>query len=139
MDLPIIDEMQQMAEQLHTAGRICAVANIRNFIKLPGEEVENSVEDLIEHVVELYAGPDRDVETEEEVIDQPQIKIDEALVALQKLRLYEEQQEDSNRDIITTLSRHERRIQSRRLRNTNQQSIAMYFSVADRSITASRV
>ena len=58
-----------MAEQLHTAGRICAVINIRNFIKLPGEEVEDSVEDLIEHVVELYAGPDRDIETDKEVIN----------------------------------------------------------------------
>ena len=43
--------------------------NIRNFIKLPGEEVEDSVEDLIEHVAELNAGPDRDVETDKEVID----------------------------------------------------------------------
>ena len=43
--------------------------NIRNFIKLPGKEVEDLVEDLIEHVAELYAGPDRDVETDEEVIN----------------------------------------------------------------------
>ena len=131
--------MQQIVEQLLVAGRIRAVINIQNFIELLGEEVEDSSKDLIEHVAELYAGPDRDIETDEEVIEQPQIKLSEVLVALQKLRLYEEQQEDSNRDVIATLSRHERRIQSRRLRNTNQQSIAMYFSVADRSITASRV
>jgi hypothetical protein len=46
-----------MVEQLHTAGRFHDVTNIRNFIKLPGEEVEDSAEDLIEHVAELYAGP----------------------------------------------------------------------------------
>jgi hypothetical protein len=92
-----------------------------------------------ESIAELYAGPDRDMETDEEVIDQPQIKLDEALAALQKLRLYEEQQSDSERDVITALSRHERRIQGRRSQNTKQQSIAMYFGVADRSITASRV
>jgi hypothetical protein len=34
--------------------------------------------------------------------------------------------------------RHERRIQGRRAQNTKQQSIAMYFGVADRSITASQ-
>jgi hypothetical protein len=39
--------MQQMAEQLHTAGRIRDVINIRDFIELPGKEVEDSAEDLI--------------------------------------------------------------------------------------------
>ena len=66
----------------------------------------------------FYAGPDRDMETDEEVIDQPQIKLDEALAALQKLRLYEEQQSDSKRDVITALLRHECRIQGRRSQNT---------------------
>ena len=60
-----------MAEQLLAAGRIRAVINIQNFIELPGEEVEDSSEDLIEHVAKLYAGPDRDVETDEEVVKQP--------------------------------------------------------------------
>jgi hypothetical protein len=130
--------MQQIAEQLHTAGRFYNVINIRNFIKLLGEEVEDLAKDLIKHVAELYAGPDRDAETDEEVVKQPQIKLNKALVALQRLRLYKEQQSDSNRDVITTLSRHERRIQGRRTQNTKQQSIAMYFSIADRSVTTSR-
>ena len=43
--------------------------NIRNFIKLLGEEVEDLVEDLIKHVAELYIGPDRDIETDKEVIN----------------------------------------------------------------------
>jgi len=56
-----------MAEQLHTAGRVRNVINIRNFIELPGKEVE----DLIEGVAELYAGPDRDAETDEDESEQP--------------------------------------------------------------------
>ena len=43
--------------------------NIQNFIKLLGEEVEDSVEDFIKYIVELYAGPNRDVEMDEEVIN----------------------------------------------------------------------
>ena len=35
------------------------------------------------HVAKLYTGPDRDAETDEEVVEQPQIKLDETLVALQ--------------------------------------------------------
>ena len=120
-----------MVEQLHTAGRVCNVTNICNFIKLPGEEVEDSAEDLIEHIAELYAGPDRDTETDEDDFAQPQIKVDEALQALQKLHLYEEQQEDGNRDLIITLTRHDRQIQGRRIRNTKQNSITTYFSVAN--------
>ena len=66
------------------------MANIQDFIKLPGKKVENSTEDLIKHIAELYAGPDRNAETDKEVIKQPQIKLDEALDALQKLCLYKE-------------------------------------------------
>ena len=100
--------MQQMAEQLLTVGKIRTVINIQNFIKLLREKVEDSSEDLIEYIAELYAGPDRDTETDKEVTEQPQIKLNKALMALQKLRLYEEQQSDSNKDVITTLSKHER-------------------------------
>ncbi len=42
--------------------------NIQNFIKLLGKEVEDLTEDLIKHIVELYAGPDRDIETDKEVV-----------------------------------------------------------------------
>jgi len=56
----------QMAEQLHMAERICNVINIQDFIKLPGEEVEDLAEDLIEQVEELYAGLDCDAETDED-------------------------------------------------------------------------
>ena len=99
-----------MAEELQAAGRIYAAANIQDFIKLLGEEVEDLTEDFIKHIAELYAGPDRDAETDKEVIKQPQIKLDQALNALQKLYLYKEQQEDCNRDIITTLLKHERQL-----------------------------
>jgi hypothetical protein len=50
---------------LHTAGRIRDVINIWDFIKLLGKEVEDLAEDLIKQVVELYVGPDRDIETDE--------------------------------------------------------------------------
>jgi hypothetical protein len=45
------------------------VIDIRNFIELPGEEVEDLLEDLIKSIVEFYIGPDRDIEIDKEVID----------------------------------------------------------------------
>ena len=74
--------MQQIAEQLLVAGRIYAIINIWEFIKLLGKEVEDLSKDLIKHIVELYAGPNRDAETDKEAIKQPQIKFNKALVAL---------------------------------------------------------
>ena len=35
------------------------------------KEVEDLLEDLIKYVVELYAGPDRNAETDKEVVEQP--------------------------------------------------------------------
>ena len=71
-----------MAEQLYMAGRVCIIINIRNFIKLLGKEAEDSTEDLIEHVAELYAGPDRDTETDKDESERSQIKLNKALQAL---------------------------------------------------------
>jgi len=48
--------MQQIAEQLLAAGKIYAIINIWKFIK---------------HIVELYAGPNRNTEIDKEVIKQP--------------------------------------------------------------------
>jgi hypothetical protein len=58
-------------EQLLVVGRIYAVINIREFIKLPGEEVEDSLEDLIKYIVELYIGPNRNTEMDKKAIKQP--------------------------------------------------------------------
>ena len=69
IDPSIINKIQQLVEQLYTAGRIYAVINIQDFIKLLGEEVKNSLEDLIEIIAELYAGLNRNTKTDEEVID----------------------------------------------------------------------
>ena len=45
------------------------MTNIQDFVELPGEEVEDLPEDLIESIAELYAGPNRDAETDKEVIN----------------------------------------------------------------------
>ena len=42
--------------------------DIQNFIKLPGKEVEDLVEDLIKHIAELYIGPDYNIEIDKEVV-----------------------------------------------------------------------
>ena len=66
MDLPILDKLEQIAEQLYTVGKVYNVINIRSFIKLLSKGVEDLTKDLIEYAVELYIGPNRDTETDKE-------------------------------------------------------------------------
>ena len=63
---PVINKVQEIAEQLRTAGRIREPLNIQNFIHLPGKDVVDSTKDLIKHVAELYTGLDCDAETDKE-------------------------------------------------------------------------
>ena len=51
------------------AGRICAVMNIQDFIKLPGEEVKDLSKDFIKSITKLYTRPNCDAETDKKVID----------------------------------------------------------------------
>ena len=63
---PVINKVEEIAKQLQAAGRIRKVINIQNFINLLGKEVEDLTKDLIKYIVELYAGPNRDTETDKE-------------------------------------------------------------------------
>jgi hypothetical protein len=60
-----------MAEQLLVAGRIHNIINILEFIKLPGKEVNDLLKDFIKYIIELYIGPNCDIEIDKEVIKQP--------------------------------------------------------------------
>ena len=55
-----------MLKQLHRAGKAYNIINIYNFIGLLGKEVKDLIKYFIEQVVELYVGPDRDIETNED-------------------------------------------------------------------------
>ena len=60
-----------MVEKLQAVGRIYTLINIQDFIKLLNKEVEDLIKDLIKYIAELYAGPNHNIEIDEEVIKQP--------------------------------------------------------------------
>ena len=68
IDPPIVNKLQEIAEELQAVGRIRAVINIQDFIELLGKEVEDLTEDLIKNIAELYIGPDRDIEIDKKVV-----------------------------------------------------------------------
>ena len=72
----------------------------------------------------LYNAPDKESDNEVE----PQvIKLDEALDALERLKLYKGQQEEGNKTPITALIKAERVIQGRRVARVKQTTITSFF------------
>jgi hypothetical protein len=51
-------------------------------------------------VIEVYAGSERNCETDEEEIDITLIRVSETLAAISKWQLHEERQEDEDGEII---------------------------------------
>ena len=123
----IVHDIQQLGEQLRHAGRIDRLPmDINNFIDPIEEAVMDGPADIIEHIAAQF-GPERDAESDEEDIEQPKIKISEALAALRQLQLYEEQQNDGDSTLLHLLNKHEQRIQDRRMKESQQMPITAFF------------
>ena len=117
-----------MGEQLRQAGRIRRLSiDINNFIGPIEEAATDEPADIIEHVAAQF-GPGRDAESDEEDIEQPKIKISEALASLQQLQLYEEQKNDGDSTLLHLLNKHEQRIQDRRMKESQQMPITAFFN-----------
>src|SRR5437667_5476181 len=115
----VAHDIQQLGAQLQQAGRIRGLMDINNFIDPIDESTGNEPENIIEHIAAQF-GPEKDAESDEEDIEQPKIKISEALAALQQLRLYEEQQDESDSGFLSLLNKYEQRIQDRRMKESQQ-------------------
>jgi len=104
---------------------------ISDFINLDKEDALTEPKaSLLQEVIKaliiaLYNAPD-DEESDNEV--EPQvIKLNEALDALERLKLYEGQQEEGNETLITALIKAERVIRGRRVARVKQTTITSFF------------
>ena len=123
----IVHDIQQLREQLQQTGRIDRLSiNINDFIDLIEKATMKESENIIEHIAAQF-GPEQDAESDEENIEQPKIKISDALAALWLLQLYEEQQNDGNSTLLHLLNKHEQQIQDRRMKESQQMPITAFF------------
>jgi len=99
--------------------------DVQSFINPVDEAVFDDATTLDEHIIGLFEPASEDSDDEVEFI--PKIPISEALEALKKLRLYEEQQEDANRTVIWHSSQQERVILGRKVESSRQQDIRGFF------------
>ena len=83
--------------------------DINAFLNPVEETVQNTLEDVDHQILAQYM-PDNemDADSEEELEILPQVSIDEAIAAIQRLRLYEEQQVIANMDLLQVLKHHEK-------------------------------
>ena len=123
----VVSEISQQFERLREVPAMQDLMDIQDFLNPAEEAVFDDPEDLDEHIIALFEPASDDSDTGEvEVI--PKIPISEALEALKKLRIYQEQQEDGNIGLIRELNREERAILVRKAEVSKQQDIRGFFS-----------
>ena len=101
--------------------------NINDFIDPIEEATTEEPEDIIEHIAAQF-GPEWDIKSNEEDIEQPKIKISETYTALQLLWLFEKEQKNEDSSVLSFLNKYEQQIQDRRMRESQQRPITVFFS-----------
>lgn len=100
---------------------------IGQFLNLREENVDDDMEVIVDEIAKAYNIGDRTHETDEEVVTIPKVGYSEAIQALQKLRLYEEQNDNGDSEWILRINRHERVMRARGFQGLKQSSIRGFF------------
>ena len=122
----ILKSMKKLEDQK----RIKSVMNIHQFLNPTEEQIVDPDIDVLENIVATYStGPatERGYETDESDHEEPPIKGQEALDMLARLRLYEEQQEHGDSEVLKVFGKYERDIRARNLQGLRQASIQTFF------------
>ena len=120
---PQVDAIRQALYRLKQSGYITEVLNVHEYISPYAEQVNDSCppDSLVDEIVALYT--EEEEEEEEEEKDQGvavlKVSCQEAILALNTLRQYEEQN-GSNLEVLRLLRRHERELVNSQLYSKSQ-------------------
>jgi hypothetical protein len=103
------------------------IMDVQQFIDPVDENIENSFEELDAQILAKF-GPDIEDDSDEEVEILPRITHIEALDALNRLRLYEEQQDEGLISLLQALALGESNIRKRQIEARSQMDIRSYFN-----------
>jgi hypothetical protein len=126
--IEIVAELRDTLKSLEDQGRIQKVMDISMFLNPVEERVDDSEEDLLEMLASMYSHSEHDQEEDGTAVVAPKVTIIEALEALATLRLYEEQRDDDQVEVLRRLRALEKDIQGRRHTETTQSLITSYFT-----------
>ena len=125
----MIKQMDATIRTLHDKNHITEAMKIDHFLDLVDEVVEDNEEEIFEQILDSYSHPliERDYETDEEQEMMAKVSSVEAITALNRLCLDEEQQDNGNSEVLRYLTRYRRDIRGRGIQELQQQSIQTYF------------
>ena len=127
VDPAVMNDIQTSFSQLQVSMPVQELMDIKTFLNPIEETVQDTPDDIENQVLAQYM-PEVEEDSEEELDILPKVSIEEAIAAIQKLRLYEEQQIEGSPGFIHELERHERTIWRRKLDLQSQRDIRSYFS-----------
>ncbi|KAL1989720.1 hypothetical protein VTN49DRAFT_6917 [Thermomyces lanuginosus] len=125
---PLIAEISQALFGLQLSARIKDPMDVASFVHPADEIVQDNLEELDDLILSQFR-PEEEQDDDQVVDDLAHISHKEALDALEKLRLYEEQQVDGDAQLILELYRLESVIKRRTFAGLEQTDMRNYFSI----------
>ena len=120
-------DVEQGIKELARQHRISQSMAIGQFLNPSEEEIDDESDEIVEGIAKAYSIGDRTHKTDEEDVVIPRVSHAEALQALQTLRLFEEQHEEGDSELIAKMNRHERVMRARSFQGLKQASIKAFF------------
>jgi hypothetical protein len=129
----VLNEISVGLQKLQLSNIVREAMDINQFLNPIEEQVDDSLMAVDDIVLSQYSAENNDSSNEDEEEDQveelPQITATEALESLYKLRLFEEQDPDGNRQLIQLLVRHERELLRKKLYRQQQGDIRSFLGI----------
>lgn len=126
-DTGVISDISKAFNELQTSSRIRDLMDINQFLNPDDEGVQDSPDDIEEQIISQF-GQGIEVESEEETDVLPRITLSEALEAMNKFQLFEEQQEEGNQAFIQELLKRKQSLLRQKLESQRQQDIRSFFT-----------
>lgn len=101
--------------------------DINQFLNPENEQVHDGLMSIDDAVLSQFSIPEDPDPEEEDITPLPAIQAADALEALYKLQLHEEQQVDGDQHLLRLLRKHERTLLGRQLAKQQQADIRGYF------------
>lgn len=124
----IIQDLRNSLQDLQLTNKIQDIMDINQFLDPEDEQVNDTMMDIDALVLSQFDLPRLD-ELDEDIVEEPTplITSQEALQALQALRLFEEQREQADISFIRLLTRYENRLMEKKLATQRQTDIRRFF------------
>ena len=122
----LLNKLQAGLDQL-AVSHIREIMKIDQFLNPREEQVTDDLEELDTLILSQFSAEGAEKSDDEILEALPKISANDALKALYKLRLHEEQQVAGNQTLLPELLRHEQVLMERKMQNQYQTDIQNFF------------